>query len=108
VSEDFRGGDDLQWRRPAQGGPAPGTPPSTPPPPGPPPYAGPPRTAPPPPGWRPRVLIQPPPPHELPAQDLAAIDAEEREARTITYGVGLVAGAILLVLLLVLCGRALF
>ena len=37
-----------------------------------------------------------------------AIDAEEREARTITYGIGLVAGAILLVLLLILCGRALF
>jgi len=54
------------------------------------------------------VLVQPPPPHELPAQDLAAIDAEEREARTITYGIGLVAGAILLVLLLILCGRALF
>ncbi|OLB75027.1 MAG: hypothetical protein AUI14_22110 [Actinobacteria bacterium 13_2_20CM_2_71_6] len=102
-------GDDLQWRRPAQaGGPAPGTPPAPQQPPGPPPYAGPPRTTPPPRGWRPRLLVQPPPPRELPAQDLARIDAEEREARTITYGIGLMAGAILLVVLLILCGRALF
>ena len=37
-----------------------------------------------------------------------ALDAQEREARTITYGIGMVAGAVLLVVLLVLCGRALF
>ena len=110
MSDDLLGGDDLVWRRPPSGGTAPGTPPppGQPAPAGPPPYTGPPRTSPPPPDWRPRVLIQPPPPHELPKQDLAAIDAEEREARTITYGVGLVAGAILLVVLLILCGRALF
>ena len=62
----------------------------------------------PPPDWRPRVLIQPPPPHQLPPQDLDALDAQEREQRTITYGVGLLAGAILLVVLLILCGRTLF
>jgi hypothetical protein len=110
VSDDLLGGDDLVWRRPPSGGTAPGTPPppSQPEPAGPPPYTGPPRSSPPPHDWRPRVLIQPPPPHELPKQDLAAMDAEEREARTITYGIGLVAGAILLVVLLVLCGRLLF
>jgi hypothetical protein len=36
------------------------------------------------------------------------MDAQEREARTVTYGVGMVAGAVLLVILLILCGRALF
>ena len=52
--------------------------------------------------------MQPPPPRELPAQDDQALDTQEREARTLTYGVGMVAGAVLLVVLLVLCGRALF
>src|SRR5947209_19411767 len=104
------GGDDLQWRRPPAGSgtPTPGT--STPrtPEPGPPPYSGPPPTTPPPPGWRPRLLIQPEPPRELPAQDLPELDAQEREARTVTYGIGMVAGAVLLIVLLVLCGRVLF
>ena len=104
------GGDDLQWRRPPAGPelPTPGTagPPVEPP--APPPYAGPPRPSPPPRDWRPRLLIQPPPPRELPAQDLAALDAQDREARTVTYGVGMVAGAVLLIVLLILCGRILF
>jgi len=63
---------------------------------------------PPPAGWRPRLLIQPEPPRELPAQNLPAIDAREREARTVTYGIGMVAGAVLLIVLLILCGRVLF
>lgn len=71
-------------------------------------YPGPPRTVAPPAGWRPPVVYQPPPPRDLPAQDLPAIDAAEREARTVTYGVGLVAGALMLLLLFVLCGRLLF
>jgi hypothetical protein len=54
------------------------------------------------------VLVQPPPPRPLPHQDLTALDAEEREARTVTYGIGLVAGAVLVVVLLILCGRVLF
>jgi hypothetical protein len=106
VRDDLAGGDDLQWRRPPEGAPAHDPPASASPPP--PDYTGPPRTVPPPPDWRPRVLIQPPPPHQLPPQDLDALDAQEREERTITYGVGLVAGAILLVVLLILCGRAVF
>jgi hypothetical protein len=70
-------------------------------------YGGPPRNIPPPPGWQPRTLVQVPPPRQLPAQDLGALDTEEQQARTITYGVAMVAGAILLVVLFVLCGRAL-
>ncbi len=100
--------DDLQWRRPPEGsGPTPGRPPAQEPP-EPPAYSGPPPTTPPPPDWRPQMLVQPPPPRDLPGQDLAALEVQEREARTLTYGVGMVAGAILLVVLLVLCGRALF
>ena len=37
-----------------------------------------------------------------------AIDGQEGEARTVTYGIGMVAGAVLLIVLLILCGRALF
>src|SRR5262245_12975607 len=98
------GDDDGQWRRPA-GQPEP--PPAVAPAPPPPAYSGPPRTAPPPPGWQPRRLVQVPPPRPLPPQDLSALDTEERQARTVTYGAAMVAGAILLVVLFVLCGRAL-
>lgn len=35
------------------------------------------------------------------------MDAAERDARTITYGIGILAGAILLVLLFVICARLL-
>jgi hypothetical protein len=44
----------------------------------------------------------------LPAQDLDDLDEAERSARTITYGVGMIAGAIMLVLLCLLCSRVLF
>jgi hypothetical protein len=71
-------------------------------------YQGPPRTTPPPSGWRPPTVVNPPAPRTLPPQNLSAIDREEQAARTVTLGVGLVAGAILLVLTLVLCGRWLF
>jgi len=100
-------GDDLQWRRPPGGAstPTPGNAPAAEQPSGPPTYPGPPRTVPPPAGWRPRLVVQPQPPRRLPPQDLAALDAQEREARTITYGIGMIAGAVLLVVLLILCGR---
>jgi hypothetical protein len=101
--------DDLQWRRPVGGDAAADRPdadsatgngrPA---------YQGPPRAAPPPPEWRPRTLIQVPAPRTLPAQDSGTLDAEEKAARTTTYGVGMVAGAVLLVVLFILCGRALF
>ena len=54
------------------------------------------------------MVVVPPPPRTLPAQDDQEIEELERDARTVTYGVGLLAGAVLLVILLVLCGRALF
>ena len=71
-------------------------------------YQGPPPTQPPPPGWRPPVHLEPQPPRPLAAQDEAAIDAEEKGARTLTYGLGLVAGAVFLVVSCLLCARALF
>lgn len=98
--------DDEFWRRPADG---------TPPPPEPPPaepaapeYPGPPPSAPPPRGWRPPVVMQPPTPRQLPHQDAAGIEEEERSARTLTYGIGMIAGAILMVVICLLCSRALF
>jgi hypothetical protein len=44
----------------------------------------------------------------MPAQDLPHLDEAEQRARTLTYGVAMVAGAIMIVLVLVLCGQALF
>ncbi len=44
----------------------------------------------------------------MPPQDDAVLDEQDKAARTITYGVGMVAGAIALIVLIVLCGRALF
>jgi hypothetical protein len=103
--------DDGFWRRPAE--PPAGTPTSPPRTAGPPPevgspppvYPGPPPSAPPPPEWRPPVHLQAPPPRQLPAQDLPALDAQEASARTMTYGIGLIAGAVLLVVVCVLCSR---
>ena len=96
------------WRRPAE---APIEPPAAPVFAGPDPvasYAGPPPATAPPPGWRPPVVIQPLPPRRLPGQDLAGIEAEEHTARRVTYGVGLVAGAVLLAVVFLLCSRVVF
>ncbi|MFI6760350.1 hypothetical protein ACIBF5_14560 [Micromonospora sp. NPDC050417] len=71
-------------------------------------YAGPPQGAVPPPGWRPPVQVQPAPPRPLPGQDIPAVEAAEASARTLTYGVGLIAGAVLLVVMCLLCSRVLF
>jgi hypothetical protein len=71
-------------------------------------YSGPPRTSPPPPGWRPPVVAQPPTPRELPAQNIDRLDEAEGSARTVTYGVGMVAGAIALILMCLLCARVIF
>ena len=99
--------DDSFWRRP-ETPPADPEPTATPPDPARAPYAGPPPTVAPPPGWRPPLVVQPPPPRALPGQDMAAIDEAERSARTVTYGIGMVAGAITLVLVCLLCSRLLF
>lgn len=95
---------DEQWRRPVEyGPPAQGAVPR----PEPPRYVGPPPTVAPPGGWKPPTVVQPAEPRALPPQNIPAIEAGEQQARTFTYGVGLVAGSILLIALFVLCGRAL-
>jgi len=71
-------------------------------------YTGPPKSVPPPPGWRPPVEYEPAPPRELPPQDHAELDTAEQSARTVTYGIGMVAGAILLIVMCALCSRVLF
>jgi hypothetical protein len=44
----------------------------------------------------------------MPGQDPEAINEAERSARTVTYGVGMVAGAIAIILICLLCSRLLF
>ncbi|MFC0528222.1 translation initiation factor 2 [Phytohabitans kaempferiae] len=98
--------DDEFWRRPADGtAPPPAPPPAEPAAPA---YPGPPPSAPPPRGWRPPVVVQPPTPRALPRQDNAGIDSAERSARTLTYGIGMIAAAVLVVVICLLCSRALF
>jgi hypothetical protein len=100
--------DDAYWQRPnaepepsGAGSPAPAPDPK-------PVYPGPPRTPRPSPHWRPPVIQQPPPPRVMPAQDMDALDESEGSARTVTYGVGLVVGAIALILMCLLCARVIF
>ncbi|MFS8479342.1 MAG: translation initiation factor 2 [Micromonosporaceae bacterium] len=108
--------EDALWRPPPEGTPPPGSlphgEPSTAPAAGGTPetvdYPGPPPNIPPPPGWRPEFVVEPPPPRTLPPQDHGALDVQEAAARTVTYGVGLVAGAIMLLALCALFARALF
>jgi len=71
-------------------------------------YPGPPRTDPPPRDWHPTVVPQPPPPRMMPAQDMDVLDEQEGSARTVTYGIGLVAGAVAVILMCLLCARLLF
>lgn len=100
--------DDGYWQRP-DGQSEPHRPvPPTPAPDRVPPYTGPPRTDPPPPTWRPPTVAEPPPPRAMPEQDLPALDESEQSARTVTYGVGLVVGAIALILMCLLCARVIF
>ena len=101
-----RPGEEAHWNRPSDGTSVPAVPGSAPT--GSADYAGPPPTVPPPPGWRTPVVVRPGSPRPLPQQDPARLDAEEQSARTLTYGVAMVAGAVMLLLILVLCGRALF
>jgi hypothetical protein len=108
-----QGSDEQIWRRPDGGtptNPALSVPTS-----GPtsaqtsgPAYAGPPRGAPAPSNWRPPTLIQVPAARTLPDQSDAELDEQERSARTVTYGVGMITGAIALLLLFVICGRLVF
>jgi hypothetical protein len=96
--------DEQQWRRPAAGQEShpPPIPPSEPV------YTGPPRADAAAAKWRPRTVLQVAPARRLPPQDDAVIDAREHQARTVTYGVGMIAGAVAVIVLIVLCGRVLF
>lgn len=53
-------------------------------------------------------MITVPAPRSLPAQDADTIEQVERRALVTTYGVGMIAGAIALLVLIVLCGRLVF
>jgi hypothetical protein len=53
-------------------------------------------------------VIRSPDPRDLPAQDLDAIVRDERGARTLTLGVGMIAGAVALIVTCLLCSRVLF
>jgi hypothetical protein len=99
--------DNAYWQRPDPASPAPG--PAQPPrPDSAPAYQGPPRQSQPSAQWRPPTIAQPPPPRTLPPQNMAAVDDAEGSARTVTYGIGMVAGAIALILMCLLCARVLF
>ena len=101
--------DDAYWQRPdSEPGPF-GAGRPVPPAPNPAPtYQGPPRTPPPSAQWRPPVVAKPPPPRSMPGQDIDALDEAEGSARTLTYGIGLVAGAVALILMCLLCARVIF
>jgi len=99
---------DAVWRRPAASS-DPADQPATEPRPdaAKPTYTGPPPTRRPPQAV-PAPLIQPlPPPRELPPQDHDEIDAEEQQARMVTYGVSIVAGVLTLLLFLFVILKAL-
>ncbi|KUL29352.1 translation initiation factor 2 [Actinoplanes awajinensis subsp. mycoplanecinus] len=93
------GPDAASLSRPPQDQPATPEPPA---------YPGPPRTDPPSVHWRPPTIATPPEPRHMPGQNMDAIEEAEGSARTVTFGVGLVAGAVALILICLLCGRALF
>jgi hypothetical protein len=52
--------------------------------------------------------MQPAAPRQLPAQDLAGLDRSERSARTLSLGVGMITGAVVLILSCLLCSRWIF
>jgi hypothetical protein len=53
-------------------------------------------------------VVQPPPPRQLPPQNEPELDRAEESARTLTLGVGMLAGAVLLIVICVLCSRVVF
>jgi hypothetical protein len=105
--------DDEYWQRPDRESAAPGGTPNAAPGATPEPdpasrYTGPPRPSQPSPQWRPPTIAQPPPPRAMPPQDIDALEEAEGSARTVTYGIGLVAGAIAIILMCLLCARVIF
>jgi hypothetical protein len=99
--------DDAYWQRPDPAAESLGRPEPVPPV-RPVDYQGPPRADPPPADWRPPTIAHPPSPRHLPPQNFEALDDAENSARTVTYGIGLVAGAIALIIICLLCARVLF
>ncbi|MFG1839024.1 hypothetical protein [Micromonospora sp. NPDC049175] len=71
-------------------------------------YAGPPPSVPPPTGWRPPVHLRPAPPRRLPPQDMAELDMAEQRSQRVTYGFGVAAGVVLVVVVCLLCSRIIF
>jgi hypothetical protein len=53
-------------------------------------------------------VVEPAPPRQLPAQNHAALDADEQRARRVTRAVALLAAGVLVVLVCALCGRVVF
>ncbi|SCF37768.1 hypothetical protein GA0074695_6305 [Micromonospora viridifaciens] len=49
--------------------------------------------------------VQPAPPRQLPPQDMTAMDQAEQQAQRLTYGIGAVAGVVLVILMCLLCSR---
>ncbi|MFF0150242.1 hypothetical protein [Micromonospora sp. NPDC005203] len=71
-------------------------------------YVGPPPTVPPPAGWRPPVHLRPAPPRRLPPQDMAELDVAEQRSQRVTYGFGVGAAVVLVVVVCLLCSRIIF
>ncbi|WP_433792252.1 translation initiation factor 2 [Actinoplanes sp. CA-252034] len=99
--------DDAYWKRPDPEAESLGRP-EVAPPVRPADYQGPPRADPPPADWRPPTFAHPPSPRQMPPQNFEALDDAEGSARTVTYGIGLVAGAIGLIIVCLLCARLVF
>ena len=59
-------------------------------------------------GWQPPRIVEPAAPRALPTQDHPAIDAAEERAHLVTRMFGLAAGVAVVVLIGLLCGRAIF
>ncbi len=68
-------------------------------------YSPPPATVAPPTSWRPATVVPSASPRELPEQDHAAIDEDERAARRFTVVTGGVAALVLAVMVIALCGQ---
>lgn len=98
--------DDSIWRRPADGPPV--ARPASPPPAPALAYTGPPPTRPPSRSTGPAPVLRPlPPPRPLPKQDHDTIDAAEQQATIVSYGVGIAAGVVAVLLLLFIAIRGL-
>jgi hypothetical protein len=54
------------------------------------------------------LVNEPPTARRLPLQDHERLDLEERAANTLTQGIGMVVGAVAIVLVLIMCARTVF